>query len=255
MSEGSGFFEGKSAVQEALQKIAKRLGDLGIPYSVAGGMALFRHGYRRFTEDVILLVTREGLKRIHDELEGLGYVAPFAKSKNLRDADLGVKIEFLVTGGFPGDGKPKPVAFPEPLAASFESEGIRYLNLNTLIELKLASGMTAPGRAKDLADVLELIKAIDLPLDYADRLDPYVQAKFRELWRSGRRRFVRVWRNKWITADAVLLSDMIKRLRAAADELDAEGRGDFGSRWRHARRLCPPCNDGSGHRQKIRHGR
>lgn len=221
LSESSLFFEDKGAVQEALRKITKRLSDLGIPYTVAGGLALFHHGYRRFTEDVDLLVTRQGLREIHEQLEGLGYVPPFAKSKNLRDTELGVKIDFLVTGEFPGDGKPKPVAFPDPIAASFEVDGIRYLNLNRLVELKLASGMTSLGRAKDLADVLELIKAINLPQTFVESLDPYVREKFNELWQSGRRRFVRIWRNKFLTTHVNSLPEMIEGLRTAALELEA----------------------------------
>ena len=113
MTEGSLFFEGRGGVQETLRRIAKQLDDLGIPYAVAGGLALFAHRYRRFTEDVDILVTAAGLKRVHQELDGRGYVRPFAKSKNLRDAETKVKIEFLVTGQFPGDGKPKPIAFPD----------------------------------------------------------------------------------------------------------------------------------------------
>ena len=35
-------------------------------------MALFRHGLRRFTEDVDLLVTKKDLRLIHEKLEGLG---------------------------------------------------------------------------------------------------------------------------------------------------------------------------------------
>ena len=54
------------------------------------------------------------LSAIHAKLEGLGYVPPFSGSKNLRDTEHGVRIEFLIAGEFPGDGKPKPVAFPEP---------------------------------------------------------------------------------------------------------------------------------------------
>ena len=41
---------------------------------------------------------------------------------------------------------------------SFHSDGVYYLNLSTLIELKSATGMTNAGRMKDLSDVLELIK-------------------------------------------------------------------------------------------------
>src|SRR5262245_59202703 len=107
-------FQKDSIVHKALRKITKRLHDLGIPYAVVGGMAMFFHGYRRFTEDVDLLVTRENLAEIHQQLEGLGYVPPFAGSKQLRDAEYGVRVEFLVTGEYPGDGLPKPIAFPDP---------------------------------------------------------------------------------------------------------------------------------------------
>src|SRR3954467_12111874 len=85
LSEGSRHFEEQSAVQVALRKIARRLGDLDVPYAIAGGMALFRHGLRRFTEDVDILVTRDGLKAIHERLVGLGYVHSFIGSKDLRD--------------------------------------------------------------------------------------------------------------------------------------------------------------------------
>src|SRR5439155_15581425 len=107
LREGSMHFEQDSAVHKTLRKITQRLDELGIPYAVVGAMAMFFHGYRRFSDDVDLLVTREGLAEIHRQLEGLGYVPPFAGSKQLRDADSGVRVEFLVTGEYPGDGRPK----------------------------------------------------------------------------------------------------------------------------------------------------
>lgn len=184
LSEGSGHFEQKSAVQDSLRCIAARLEQLGIPYAVVGGMALFQHGFRRFTEDVDILVTEDGLRRTHESLEGLGYVPPFGGSKHLRDVETGVRIEFLVTGQYPGDGKPKPVAFPDPASAGVEIDGIRYLRLPALVELKLASGMTNPGRLKDLADVQELIRVLTLPAEFAEQLNEYVQDKYRELWQG-----------------------------------------------------------------------
>ena len=175
-------FEEASAVHRTLRRITKRLEELGVPYAVAGGMALFLHGFRRFTEDVDILVTKDGLRLIHERLEGLGYVAPFQGSKNLRDTDSGVRIEFLVAGDYPGDGKPKPVAFPDPAAVGVERDGIRYVSLPKLIELKLASGLTNPLRLKDIADVQELIRLLKLPAAFADQLDPFVRGKFLELW-------------------------------------------------------------------------
>ncbi len=183
LKEGSMHFEKESAVFKTMQAITKRLTELGIPYAVVGGMAMFLHGYRRFTEDVDILVTKESLAIIHEKLEGLGYLPPFEKSKNLRDTDTGVRIEFLVTGGFPGDGKAKPVSFPDPTTVAVELDGIRCLNLENLIQLKLASG-TAPGRRKDLADVQELIRLLRLPESLADQLDPSVRGSYLELWRE-----------------------------------------------------------------------
>src|ERR1043166_4214171 len=185
LSEGSIFFEGDGAVQRTLQKITKRLTELGVPYAIVGGMALFNDGLRRFTEDVDLLVTPENLKLIHDRVEGLGYLPPFTGSKNLRDTETGVKIEFLVTGEYPGDGLPKPVAFPDPAAVAIDINGLICVNLPTLVELKLASGMTGVGRLKDLADVEQLIMILKLPRGFGDRLNPYVHAKFDELWMSA----------------------------------------------------------------------
>src|SRR5262245_13364234 len=102
--EGSMHFEKGGRVHQTLEKIAHRLEQLGGPYAVAGAMAMFLHGYRRFTEDVDILVSPEGLRRIHAELDGRGYLPPFEGSENLRDAETGVRIEFLVAGQYPGDG-------------------------------------------------------------------------------------------------------------------------------------------------------
>jgi len=190
LSEGSRHFEEKSAVQDTLRRIAQRLESIGVPYAISGGMALFHHGYRRFTEDVDVLLTREGLAKVHESLAGLGYVPTHAGSKNLRDAQTGVRIDVLIAGEFPGDGKPKPVAFPDPgtLASAptaLDQDGVRYLGLESLVELKLASGMTNPSRLRDLSDVLELIRTLNLPASFADRLNPYVREKFAELHRAA----------------------------------------------------------------------
>lgn len=224
LSEGSRFLEGKGAVHQALHKIAKRLDDAKIPYAVVGGMALFRHGFRRFTEDVDILLTRESLRKAHKHLDGRGYVPPFTGSKNLRDVELRVALEFLVTNDYPGDGKPKPVSFPDPASVAVEHEGIKYVRLAVLVELKIASGMTDPGRLKDLADVQELIKVLGLPPGFAEELDPYVRAKYLELWEAARstdRRFMDIWRNKFLTLDAQSIDDMIAVLQEAADTLKA----------------------------------
>jgi hypothetical protein len=220
LSEGSRHFEGSSKVFDALHSIARRLDELKIEYVVVGGMALFQHGLRRFTEDVDILVTKNDLKTIHAALSGLGYLPVHKQSKHLRDTATGVRIEFLTTGDYPGDGRKKPVAFPDPKAVT-TGDAIKYINLPALVELKLASGMTGSGRLKDLSDVLELVKLLNLPADFAEELNPYVREKYAELWRQSKRRYVTLWRNKWLTARAEAIDDMSAALREAARTLDA----------------------------------
>lgn len=187
LREGSLHFEEKNQVHQTLRRITERLTTLNIPYAVVGGMAMFAHGFRRFTDDVGLLVTRDSMNEIIERLEGLGYVQPPGTSTKLRDTRSGVRIEFLITGGFPGDGKAKPVAFPDPGDVSVVIDGIPYLGLPTLVELKLASGMTGGvGRLKDLADVVELIKTLHILESFSEQLNPYVRGKFVELWQGVR---------------------------------------------------------------------
>jgi hypothetical protein len=183
LREGSMHFEGESAVHKTLRRLAQRLDELGVEYALAGGMAMFMHGYRRFTEDVDFLVTPEGLTRIHDELEGRGYIRPFEKSKNLRDAETRVRIDFLVTGQFPGTGEPGPVAFPNPREVFEVLDGVRVVNLPTLMQLKLASGQS-PNRLKDLGDAQELIRTLRLPLDLREQVDSSLRDAYTSLWNT-----------------------------------------------------------------------
>ena len=47
--------------------------------------------------------------------------------------------------------------------------------------------MTNPDRLKDLADVQELIRAAQLPIELGDALDPMVRGKYVEIWRARKR--------------------------------------------------------------------
>jgi len=182
LQEVDGFLVGSSKVHDTLQRVARRLEELDIDFALAGGLAVGIRGHLRLTVDIDLLITAAGLTRFKEVWLGRGYVEKFAGSRGVKDAETGVSIDFLVSGGFPGDGRPKPVCFPDPAAISPGDEPYRVVDLRTLIELKLASGLSAPDRLVDLADVIALVRANGLSREFADRLDPSVQEKFRELW-------------------------------------------------------------------------
>lgn len=134
---------------------------------------------------VDVLLSADGLRALRAEVLGRGYVEKFPGSRGLRDTEAGVNIDVVLAGEFPGDGKPKPVVFPDPAAAAVRGRQVALLPLPRLIELKLASGMTAPHRLKDLADVLELIRVLSLPRDLAGSLDAWVRPKYDELWEGA----------------------------------------------------------------------
>ena len=186
LREASAHFAGKSGVFQTLLNLARRLDEEGIPYAVIGGMALGRHGLARMTEDVDVLMTADGLAAFQARCVGKGYTSAFAGArKTFRDTETQVRIEIITTGEYPGDGKPKPVAFPNPTEASVDVEGVRVVTLEKLIELKLASGMSAPHRLRDLADVQDLIGALGLPVDLAERLDESVRGEYHRLWQTA----------------------------------------------------------------------
>ncbi len=179
------FFMQQGKVYETLQRLAKNLPNAGIDYAVIGGMALAIHGYVRLTQDVDLLMNEAGLAQFQRTLVGRGYVPAFpGAGKMFRDAVTGVTVEIIISGEFPGDGKPKSVQFPEPMAIAIEQDGLRVARLETLIELKLASGLTAPDRLKDLADVQELIRVLNLSQDLSEQLDASVKDEYLRLWQS-----------------------------------------------------------------------
>lgn len=98
----------------------------------------------------------------------------------------GVKIDVLIVGDYPGDGRPKPVSFPDPESVrELRDESVPYVTLASLLELKIASGMTAAHRLQDLSDAIQLIRVISLPRSYSGQLDSFVRAKFDELWQAA----------------------------------------------------------------------
>jgi hypothetical protein len=180
--EAARYFMGKADVQEAAVRIGAVLDAMGIPYALAGGLAVGVHGYQRMTADVDILISAPNLWKFKERWVGRGWVDRFPGSKNMRDTATGVKVDVLLAGDYPGDGLPKPVRFPNPARVAIPVGDAKVMNLRTLIELKLASGMTAPDRLKDLDDVIHLVRANRLRKSFLLKLNPWVRLKYAELW-------------------------------------------------------------------------
>ncbi len=109
------FFAGTGRVHKTLRALAASFDRRDIHNAVIGAMALNAHGYHRETTNIDVLVTREGFASFAARSPDLGFAAIAQGARRaFQHADTGVVVDFFVSGEFPGDGKPKPVAFPDP---------------------------------------------------------------------------------------------------------------------------------------------
>jgi hypothetical protein len=183
LKEADLYFLETGKLHSTLEDLARRFEEAGISYAVLGAIALARYGYQRMTVDIDVLLTPEGLAHFQKHCVDRGYVPALnGATKSFRATDTGVRIDVVTSGEYPGDGKPKPVMFPDPAQISVDLDGVRVVKLEKLIELKLASGTSAPHRLRDLADVQDAIRTLDLPEGFANYLDPSVRSAYRDLW-------------------------------------------------------------------------
>jgi len=184
LRESSAHFDHNNAVYRTLHHLIARLDEARISYALIGALAMNAHGYERMTTDIDLVMTCEGLEQFREQFVGRGYRLAFqGAQKTFRDTDTQVKIEIIATGDYPGDGKPKPVSFPNPDDAII-IDRIRVVPFEKLVELKLSSGTTAPHRLRDLSDTQDMIRTLGLPLALKDKLDASVRAEYERLWHT-----------------------------------------------------------------------
>jgi len=104
------------------------------------------------------------------------------RPRRLLDRTNEITVDVLLTGLYPGSGKPGPIAFPDPISVRQTINAIDYIDLTTLIQLKLAAR-----RYQDFADVVSLINVHNLDESFLDRLHPSVRQDFIECLEEKRR--------------------------------------------------------------------
>jgi hypothetical protein len=174
-------FDKKGPVWETLERAAGALERAGTPHALIGGLACFLHGYRRNTVDVDLLVPAAESEKVRAALEEEGFTYDVQR-REFRLVE-GVPLQLVMSGSLPGRSTTSAVVFPEPddPQATEEIEGFRTLALARLIEVKLASALANPRRARDGADVMELIDIHGLDKSYAPKLNRAVRPEFKRL--------------------------------------------------------------------------
>ncbi len=153
---------------------------------VGGGWAVWRHGFLgRVTQniDVVLpsgqveeflrVASLSGFQRL-PEVTG--------RWPKLIHKETDILVDILPEGGRPGTpSRPAATTVPHPSQLGASGTSLRYINLPSLVELKIAAG-----RTQDLADIIRLIQANkdrveairehlnDIHADYATAFDQLV---------------------------------------------------------------------------------
>ena len=95
------YFEDEVRSTKRCANLTQALDELDVDYAIAGAMAMFLHGFRRFTEDVDVLVTREGLAKIHEALRRSRLREAICSEQESSRHAHGVKIDFYYQRSIP----------------------------------------------------------------------------------------------------------------------------------------------------------
>jgi hypothetical protein len=176
------FFAGRDEVHKTMRRLVRRLKRAGIAYAVLGGMAVNAHRHERTTKDVDVLLTPAGFDEFRRRFVPRSYELVPGRTRRFLDRLNRQPVDILVTGHFPGSGRPGPIAFPDPDDVNELIRNIQVVDLVTLVQLKLAAR-----RYQDFGDVVNLIRHNDLDESFRERLHPSVRRGFVECLEEKRR--------------------------------------------------------------------
>jgi len=127
---------------------------------VGGGWAVWHHGFDgRVTQDIDIALPADKIDEFLRAASVSGFeLLPRQEGRwpKMLHKETAIKVDILPEGARPGTAsKPAPTTIPHPALMGAQSGTLRYMVLPRLIELKIAAG-----RARDDADVVELMRAV-----------------------------------------------------------------------------------------------
>ena len=135
------------------------LGAINAPSVLAGGWAVWRHGYAaRMTQDVDIVLAAKQLDHFLQTASVVGFRVLSTKEggwPKVHHKSTDITVDILPEGGRPGvPTRLAPTLIRHPAEMGGTEAKLHYIALSALIELKLAAG-----RARDDNDVIELIRS------------------------------------------------------------------------------------------------
>jgi hypothetical protein len=149
--------------QPHILEVARRL-TKSVEASVLGGIAVFLHGYPRTTKDLDFYTHDRAVT--DEQLRAAGARWDAGNREHVCD---GVRIHTVT----PEDAK-------HVVAKTSVIDGVRVVSLRDLIVIKMRCGLNNLNRAKDIADVVELIRRVPLDKTFAPKLPKDLRPEFKK---------------------------------------------------------------------------
>ncbi len=162
--------DGRSPILEVAREITRVCRVAGLDAAIIGGVAVFLHGYERTTTDVDAWCADR--RAVADALTAEGFTWDEANREFVKD---GIPIHLMTAEEL------------NHTPAFFEDRSdIHVVSLAELLTLKLKTGVHEMKRAKDLADIVELISARGIDGSYSSQIAKDVRPDFRRIMRKLR---------------------------------------------------------------------
>jgi hypothetical protein len=126
----------------------------GIPIAIIGGMTAIKYGYKRYTQDIDVVVAqrhRDSLIRVAPTY-GIKVIWHDPHGWHKFEYE-GVRIEVVPEGAKPNKNAPTTIPSPRQLGVE---DGLGYASLEGWIETKLGAG-----RQQERADIVQVLKKTD----------------------------------------------------------------------------------------------
>ena len=158
--------EDEGAILEVSRQVSRAMKDEDVVGGIVGGVAVFQPGCRQTTDDIDIFA--DDGEQMGRALERAGF-SWSSKRQRFFLADGVVPVQVLATD----------LALPP--RAYIDIKEIRVACLADLLSMKVDSGSRVFRRAKDIADVIALIKELGLNEGMAAELHPSIQAEYRSI--------------------------------------------------------------------------
>lgn len=169
------YFAREGCVWTAYRRVARWLNDRQFGYAEIDHLAMFHHGYREYSEQVVLLVERPALDALRTELS----LSSIAESPwTIIEPETGVPVIFHAELAL---SDAEPVRFADLATRVDVEDGLRFIGLADLVSLKLTARLGDTVVNRGVAEVQQLISTLCLTLELENTLHPAARESYRKI--------------------------------------------------------------------------